>query len=108
MRCRPALLTLAGAAGVLLTACGGPPPAATDLLRAGDGLLEASVAGEPWSPSPGGTPFVRLDDVGYSSLPAGPPGRLRFGVALPPGARLRFACGLAPEHRPPGREWSTS
>ncbi len=92
---------LVGALGFLLTACERQPTVATDLLRAGDGFLEGSVAGEPWNLSAEATRFVRLDDVGYRSLPAGPPGRLRFRVALPSRPRLRFACGLAPKYRPP-------
>ena len=94
-------MALVGALG-LLAACGRQPPTATDLLRPGDAFVEATLAGEPWDLSADTLPFVRLDDVGYRSLPGGPPGRLRFSVALPPRARLRFACGLALDYRPPG------
>ncbi len=93
---------LVATAGLVLGACGRRPPAATDLLRAGDGFVEGHVAGEPWGLSDDTLRFVRLDDVGYRSLPAGPPGRLRFRLALPPRPRLRFSCGLAPGYRPSG------
>jgi len=52
-----------GTGGLVLTACGGPSPAAIDLLRAGEGFLEGSVAGEPWDPSADTTPALDEDTL---------------------------------------------
>ena len=72
-----------------------PAPEPVDLLaerarlveaRAGDDgleqVLEASADG------------LRLGDVLYRGFPGGPPGRLRFDLDIPRGARLSFACAI--------------
>jgi arylsulfatase A-like enzyme len=67
----------------------------TDILAGRDAVLEARVAGregdkalDHW-----GDP-VRMNDLLYRTLPAGPPSRLRFAVDLPKEARLRFRCAI--------------
>jgi arylsulfatase A-like enzyme len=94
---------LAALGGVLLTGCGAPAPEqdaageqppVVGLLRAEETFLGGEVAGEPWDPAVAEPAILRLDDVAYRALPAEPPSRLRFELAVPVGARLHFASGL--------------
>jgi arylsulfatase A-like enzyme len=95
-------LPVAVAATLLLSGCGRPPEP-VDLLDAGERLVEATAAGQ-------GREAVletakrglRLNDVLQRGFPAGPPGRLRFVLDIPKGARLQLACVIDPrfEDRP--------
>jgi len=106
----PSSTTIAAAAGLLalLAACdpAGPP---VDLVEAApQRMSEASVAGRDrsWVLTQTGKQ-LRINDLVRRVLPASPPGRLLFNVDVPRGARLRFACGIAPErHDRPGVEFS--
>ena len=66
-----------------------------DLVLARDSLLEAKVAGREGEAALAsfGSP-VRMDEVLYRVLPAGPPSHLRFQVDLPARARLSFRCAV--------------
>src|SRR6266481_5505347 len=77
-----------------------PAPKPVDLLQPDGRLLEAGVAGEDKTAvlEHLGRP-VRMRDVVRRALPAGPPSRYLFSVDLPKGARLTFACGIAPEYQ---------
>jgi arylsulfatase A-like enzyme len=78
-----------------------------DLLTAREALVEAQVAGldREATLSHLGDP-VRLNDVLYRTLPAGPPSRLRFRLDLPKAARLRFRCAIGERfHDRPGIEF---
>ncbi len=69
-----------------------PAPKPVDLLQAGGRLLEAGVAGEDKT--------AVLEHLGR------PPSRYLFSVDVPKGARLTFACGIAPEYQDrPGVEF---
>ena len=61
----------------LLSACG-RPPAPTDLIDAGDSLVEASAAGLGRPAILAAVPSgLRINDVLYRGFPAGPPGGCR-------------------------------
>jgi arylsulfatase A-like enzyme len=79
-----------------------------DFLKAEGRLQDATVAGRDrsWVLGQTGKP-VRLNDVVRRTVPASPPSRLRFTVDIPAGARLAFACGIAPDrHERPGVEFA--
>ena len=66
-----------------------------DLVTAREALVEARVAGldlEAVLPHLGAP--VRMNEILYRTLPAGPPSRLRFRLDLPKDARLRFRCAI--------------
>jgi arylsulfatase A-like enzyme len=90
-----------------VAACGRAPEP-LDLLQAGARLTEATAGGHGrqalLAASEKG---LRLDDVIRRGFPAGPPGRLRFALDIPKGARLTFACAIDPRfHDRPGVEFS--
>ena len=88
-----ALATLA-----LLT-CGRPPDP-VDLLGAHDHLVEARAAGQGREAVlEAAGRGLRVNDVLRRGFPAGPPGRLRFDLDIPKGARLTFACAIDPRFR---------
>ena len=94
------------ALALLLSGCGRAPEP-VDLLGAGDRLVEASAASEGrealLATAKRG---LRIGDVIHRGFPAGPPGRLRFTLEIPKGARLDFACAIAPRfHDRPGVEF---
>ncbi len=77
-----------------------PAPKPVDLLQAGgpgeDKTAVLEHLGRP----------LRMRDVVRRALPAGPPSRYLFSVDVPKGARLTFACGIAPEYQDrPGVEF---
>jgi arylsulfatase A-like enzyme len=88
----------------LLTAACTPKGTPADLLALRDVVLESRVAGregkealDHW-----GDP-VRMNDVLYRTIAAGPPSRIRFAVDLPERARLRFRCAVGEKfHDRPG------
>jgi arylsulfatase A-like enzyme len=96
----------AAAAALALSACGRPPEP-VDFLGAGDRLLEASAAGAGREAVlAAARRGLRLNDVLQRGFPAGPPGRLRFAVDIPKGARLQLACAIDPRfHERPGVEF---
>jgi arylsulfatase A-like enzyme len=102
---RPILLVSAAAA-FLLPACGRAPDP-VDLLSAGDRLVEATAASEPREAViEAAKRGLRLNDVVRRAYPAGPPGRLRFALDVPKGARLHLACAIDPRfHDRPGVEF---
>ncbi|HEY6549154.1 MAG TPA: sulfatase, partial [Vicinamibacteria bacterium] len=72
-----------------------PTSRPVDLVTARRSLVEAKVAGregEAALASFGSA--VRMHEVLYRVLPAGPPSRLRFTLDLPARARLRFRCAV--------------
>jgi arylsulfatase A-like enzyme len=100
------ILPAALGAALALSGCSrsGPP---LNLIATGDRLVEATAAGE-------GRPQIleatsrglRLNDVLRRGFPAGPPGRLRFTLDIPSGARLQLACAIAPRYQDrPGVEF---
>jgi arylsulfatase A-like enzyme len=102
---RLACLTLVGLC-LFVSACA-RTPLPLDLLRAEDQLLEAKAGGQdrPALAPLLGAP-VRINDVVRRTLPAGPPGRLRFAVEVPRGGRLDLACAIPEErHDRPGVEF---
>jgi arylsulfatase A-like enzyme len=84
-------------------------PLPVDLVRGADSLLqEASVGGRDraWTVAQAGKP-VRINDVVRATLPASPPSRMRFKLAVPGGGRLSLACGIPNEFAGrPGIEFS--
>jgi arylsulfatase A-like enzyme len=82
------------APALLGVACA-PSGRTVDLLASPEALLEARVAGREGEPALSlvGAP-VRMNDVLYRTLAAGPPSRYLFSVDLPEGARLRFRCAV--------------
>ena len=101
-------LAVAASAALALHLCGcGRAPEPVDLLRAGDRLVEASAAGAGREAIlEAGRRGLRLNDVVHRGFPAGPPGRLRFAVDIPKGARLQLACAIDPRfHARPGVEF---
>jgi arylsulfatase A-like enzyme len=99
-------LPLAATAAFLLAGCGGPPPG-IDLLGAGERLVEVRAASASREDVlAAGARGLRLNDVVRRGFPAGPPGRLRFALDVPKGARLRLACAIDPRfHDRPGVEF---
>src|SRR5262245_51736390 len=83
----------AAAALALLAGCVSSPPP-VDLLQTRP--TEASVAGHDLAAVVAqiGRPY-RMNDVVRTTLPAGPPSRIRFTVDVPPRARLDLACAIA-------------
>ena len=100
------ILPAALAAALALPACGRPPEP-VDLLGAADRLVEASAAGEGREAVLAAAKRgLRLNDVLRRGFPAGPPGRLRFALDVPKGARLQLACAIDPRfHERPGVEF---
>ncbi len=97
---RTALSTaLVGLAALALLSCGrGPDP--VDLLGVGDRLVAARAAGQGREGVlDAAERGVRVNDVLRRGFPAGPPGRLRFDLDIPRGARLTFACAIDPRFR---------
>ncbi|HUL78549.1 MAG TPA: sulfatase [Vicinamibacteria bacterium] len=99
-------LPVAVATALLLPACGRAPEP-VDLLHAGDRLVEATAAGKGREAVlEAGRQGLRLNDVLRRGFPAGPPGRLRFALDIPRGARLQLACAIDPRyHDRPGVEF---
>ena len=100
LRAAPAALAL------LLLACGRPPEP-VDLLAAGERLVEAQAAGQGREAVLAAVRRgLRIGDVIHRGFPAGPPGRLRFALDVPKGARLDFACAIDSRfHDRPGVEF---
>ncbi len=95
---KPMRSLAAVAALVVLAACGRAPQP-TDLLRAGDRLLEASAAGQDRAEVvAAGARGLRISDVLERGFAAGPPGRLRFRVDIPKHARLFSLCAVNPRY----------
>src|SRR5512143_1086168 len=101
------ILPAALAAAPALAACGRSGQA-INLLGAGDRLVEASAAGASRREILEATKRgLRLNDVLRRGFPAGPPGRLRFTLDVPKGARLQLACAIDPRfHDRPGMEFT--
>ncbi len=101
------ILPLAAATVLVLAGCGRPPEP-LDLLGAGERLVEASAAGAAREAVlESGRRGLRVNDVVHRGFPAGPPGRLRFALDVPKGARLRLACAIDPRfHERPGVEFT--
>src|SRR5512142_1048882 len=90
-------LALAAALGSL-AACTGSP-AATDLLRARDVLVDASAAGQPRAAVlTAGERGLRINDVLVRGFAAGPPSRLAFRVDIPRDGRLQLLCAIDPRY----------
>jgi arylsulfatase A-like enzyme len=86
----------AGLVALALSSCGRVPDP-VDLLGAGERLVEARAAGhDRGAVLDAAERGLRIHDVLYRGFPAGPPGRLRFRLDVPRGARLNFACGIDP------------
>ena len=95
-------------AGAISGAVACTRPAPVDLLRPDDRLREATAATEerPALLDRVGR-ALRINDVVRRTLPAGPPSRYRFSLDVAPGARLTFACAIAPPfHDRPGVEFT--
>jgi arylsulfatase A-like enzyme len=99
-------LPAALAAALALSACGRRPEP-VDLLDAADRLVEAGAAGEGREAVlAAARRGLWLNDVVRRGFPAGPPGRLRFALDVPKGARLQLACAIDPRfHDRPGVEF---
>jgi len=86
-----------------------PPSQPTDLLsdRAREAWTQADVAGRDRAWVAGQTgKQVRINDVVRRTLPASPPSLIRYAIDIPAGARLTFACGIAPDKQDrPGTEF---
>ncbi len=100
------ILPAALAAALTLPACGRSPQP-VDLLGAGDRLVEATAAGAGRQAVLDATKRgLRVNDDLRRGFPAGPPGRLRFTLDIPKGARLQLACAIEPRfHDRPGVEF---
>jgi len=100
------ILPAALAAAFALSACRRPPEP-VDLLGAADRLVEATAAAEGREVVLAAAKHgLRLNDVLRRGFPAGPPGRLRFALDVPKGARLQLACAIDPRfHERPGVEF---
>jgi arylsulfatase A-like enzyme len=92
---RASVLGLAAA----IAACA-PRPQPTDLLSesARQTWTAADVVGRDrtWVANQTGKQ-VRINDVVRRTLPASPPSLISYKVDIPDGARLTFACGIAPD-----------
>jgi arylsulfatase A-like enzyme len=97
----------APAAIALLALACSRSPEPVDLLGAADRLVEASAADAGREAVLAeARKGLRVDDVIHRGFPAGPPGRLRFTLDIPRGARLDFACAIDPRfHDRPGVEF---
>ncbi|HEX9185991.1 MAG TPA: sulfatase [Vicinamibacteria bacterium] len=97
---------MAAATAFLLSGCGRPPEP-VDLLDVPARLVEAAAAGLGRDAVlEAGKRGLRLNDVLHRGFPAGPPGRLRFALDVPKGARLRLSCAIDPRfHDRPGVEF---
>ena len=95
-------LLVAAAATLVLGGCRSAPP--TDLLDAKAALVEARAASlERDAVLERGASGLRLNDVLVRGFPAGPPGRLRFAVDVPKGARFQALVAIDPRyHQRPG------
>jgi arylsulfatase A-like enzyme len=86
-----------------------PRPQPVDLLsdRARETWTHADVVGRDRAWIAGQTgKQVRINDVVRRTLPASPPSVIRYAVDIPAGARLTFACGIAPDKQDrPGTEF---
>jgi arylsulfatase A-like enzyme len=104
---RHAFATAAPAALALLLSGCGRAPEPVDLLGAADRLVEASAAGAGREAIlQTARRGLRLNDVVRRAFPAGPPGRLRFALDIPRGARLQLACAIDPRYQDrPGVEF---
>ena len=81
----------------LTTLACAPAPDPVDLLGGGDRLAEARAADDDREAVlAAGAEGLLINDVRYRGYPAGPPGRLRFDVDIPAGARLDFVCAIDP------------
>jgi len=100
------ILPVAVATALLLSGCSRPPDP-VDLLHAGIRLVEATAAGQAGhAVLEAGQHGLRLNDVLHRGFPAGPPGRLRFVLDIPEGARLKLACAIDSRfHDRPGVEF---
>jgi arylsulfatase A-like enzyme len=99
-------LTLSAASALLACGCSRPPEP-VDLLGAGDALVEAVAAGEGRAAVlQRAKQGLRVNDVIHRGFPAGPPGRLRFSLDIPSGARFQAAVAIDPRfHDRPGVEF---
>ncbi|HSD29161.1 MAG TPA: sulfatase, partial [Vicinamibacteria bacterium] len=100
------ILPAALAAALALSSCGRSSQP-VDLLGASDRLVEAT-AGDAGREAilDAAKRGLRLNDVLRRGFPAGPPGRLRFTLDIPKGARLELACAVDPRfHDRPGVEF---
>jgi len=104
---RPTLAVAAPAALALLLSGCGRAPEPVDLLGTGERLVEASAAGaDREAILEASRRGLRVNDVIHRGFPAGPPGRLRFALDIPKGARLQLACAIDPRfHERPGVEF---
>jgi len=86
-----------------------PRPQPVDLLseRAREAWTHADVMGRDRTWVAGQTgKQVRINDVVRRTLPASPPSDIRYALDIPAGARLTFACGIAPDKQDrPGTEF---
>jgi arylsulfatase A-like enzyme len=82
---------------LVLAGCARDYPA-VDLVTAKSRLLDASVAGrgKPWFAAQAAKLNVRIDDEIRRALPAAPPSRIVYGVDIPSGGHLSFACAVDP------------
>jgi arylsulfatase A-like enzyme len=99
-------LPVAAAAVLILGGCSRPPEP-VDLLDAGGALVEAVAAGAGKDAVLArAKQGLRINDVLQRGFPAGPPGRLRFALDIPQGARLQAAWANDPRfHDRPGVEF---
>jgi arylsulfatase A-like enzyme len=97
---------VAAAACLALSGCR-PSGAPLDLRDARAALVEAEAAGlDGDAVREAGAAGVRIDDVLRRGFPAGPPGRLRFALDIPAGARLCASVAIDPRfHDRPGVEF---
>ncbi len=104
---RPVPAAAASAALALLLSGCRSAPEPVDLLGARDRLVEATAAGADRAAVLAAVPRgLRLNDAVRRGFPAGPPGRLRFSLDIPRGARLQTACAVDPRfHERPGVEF---
>ena len=102
----PIAVAAPAALALLLSGCGRAPEP-VDLLGAGERLVEASAAGAGREAIlEASRRGLRVNDVIHRGFPAGPPGRLRFALDVPKGARLQLSCAIDPRfHERPGVEF---